>query len=120
MTFVELLSENSALYLVDGVPTVVAKRADQTFEEVFADEAIPVVDAVKSVTARQIRLGLLQLGLLDEVEAWVAGSADAASRVEWEYANTVLRSHPMWTVGAVALGKTDAEIDALFALSATL
>lgn len=71
------------------------------------------------VTRRQMRLALLQIGLLPAATTWVQG-ADAATQIEWADATELRREHPMWPVAAAALGKTEADIDNLFALAATL
>lgn len=68
---------------------------------------------------RQIRLALLQLGLLPAATTWLEGASEA-TRIEWDYATEFRRDHPMWPVAAAALGKTDTDIDNLFALAATL
>jgi hypothetical protein len=74
---------------------------------------------VAVVSPRQIRLALLQMGLLAAATTWIQ-SADEATRIEWDYATELRRDHPMWSVAAAALGKTEADIDALFALAKTL
>lgn len=68
---------------------------------------------------RQIRLALLQIGLLSAAATWIQG-ADEDVRIEREYATELRRDHPMWAVAAAALGKTEADIDNLFALASTL
>ena len=71
------------------------------------------------VSPRQIRLALLQMGLLAAATTWIQ-SADEATQIEWDYATELRRDHPMWSVAAVALGKTEVDIDDLFALAVTL
>lgn len=71
------------------------------------------------VTPRQIRLALLQLGLLPAAATWIEAT-DEATRIEWNFAIELRRDHPMWSAAATALGKTEADIDNLFALAATL
>jgi len=80
-------------------------------------EASPAGVAV--VSPRQIRLALLQLGLLPAATTWLE-SASEATRIEWDFATELRRDHAMWPVAAAALGKTDTDIDNLFALAATL
>lgn len=71
------------------------------------------------LTARQIRLGLINSGIaLATVEAMIAGIEDEAQRsaaqVEWEYASEYERNH--WLVAQLggALGLTEAQIDAMW------
>lgn len=67
----------------------------------------------------QGRLALLQFGLLDTVESWVAGQSRAvqieyASRTEWR------RTWPLFISAAAAFGLNDTQLDDLFTLAATL
>ncbi|MDR0736137.1 MAG: hypothetical protein LBF51_04770 [Zoogloeaceae bacterium] len=76
-----------------------------------------------SVTMRQARLALLGAGLLDTVDAAVAGmSGDAgkAARIEWEFAATIDRDNPLFAGLTAQLGMTSAQLDALFTAAATL
>lgn len=66
------------------------------------------------VTMRQARLALLQVGKLDDIEAAVT-QLGASAQIEWEYAQTVERSHAL----VEALGMTEAELDDLFTLAAS-
>lgn len=117
----------SALYLVEPGEA----EADQFVEvpdTVFADWTLqggewvppsPSPAAVpETVTPRQMRLALHEMGLLPAVEAFIAVNG-ATVQIEWEYATAIRRDHPMWTAGAASLGKTEAEIDALFTLAST-
>jgi hypothetical protein len=72
-----------------------------------------------SITPRQFRLALNATGLRAAVDAAVA-AADQDTRDTYEYATEFRRSDPVLLAMAAALGKTEAEIDALFALGATL
>lgn len=78
-----------------------------------------------SVTARQIRLWLVQHGVsLSAVESAIDGIPDAMQRdsvrVEWEYAPYVERSHPMLVPLAAALGLSEYQVDQAFREAATL
>lgn len=80
------------------------------------EPAPPVVP--ESVTQRQARLALLQIGKLDEAEAALNGITDAALRkaalIEWEFANEILRDHPLIAQISAALNLTEQQIDQLF------
>lgn len=67
----------------------------------------------QQVSMRQARLALLDAGLLDDVEA-VIGAAGRAAQIEWEYAATVDRNHPVITIVQQQQSMTDSQIDALF------
>ena len=72
------------------------------------------------LTAWQIRKALNTAGLRATVEAAITGSSDQDLKDAWQYASSFERNHPLVASMAAALGKTDAEIDALFILGATL
>ncbi len=82
------------------------------------ETAVPVVIMPTSVTPRQARLALLQIGKLDAVSAALTAIPDPARRtaaqVEWEYATVIERNSPLVTSLAAGLGLTAADIDALF------
>lgn len=73
---------------------------------------------VTSVTPRQMRLALLDIGLLDDVEAIVAASPRAV-RLEWEYSVLLERKNPQWDALGAGIGKTPTDIDNVFMLALT-
>lgn len=78
---------------------------------------------VDTVTMRQARLALLQFGMLATVNAAVAampGVEGDAARIEWEFSGNVERNRPLVQSLSTALGLTEAQLDALFTLAATL
>ena len=70
-------------------------------------EPIPEV-----ITMRQARLQLLEVELLDDVEALVA--LDRKSQIEWEYASEVYRESSLIESVKGALNLTDIQIDNMF------
>lgn len=83
--------------------------------------APPAPEAIvpQIVTRAQFKLALLDLGLLDDVDALVAASNDRALQINWAERLEFERNHPLVIATAAALGKTAAEIDALFVLAAS-
>ena len=79
----------------------------------------PVIPVPQVVSRAQFILALLQIDLLDEVEAAIA-AADRATQINYEERLEFERSFPLIATMAAVLGKTDAEVDALFVLAATL
>lgn len=73
----------------------------------------------QQVSMRQARLALLDVGLLDDVEAIIT-AAGRAAQIEWEYAATVDRNHPVIAIVQQQQGMTDSQIDALFTSAAAL
>lgn len=96
---------------------------EMTAEEVAAFEAeravifVPVVP--ESVSSRQFKLQLLATGLLDQVDAWIAGQTKAV-QLAYEYSGSFVRSSPMMTEGFQAMGFTDQQIDAFFTAASKL
>jgi len=91
-------------------------------EQAAADAAALAAERARAVASpRQFRLALLQLDLLDAVEAIVANpSTSAAVRIEFEYTTEFRRDWPLWAGFLPLIDKTDADLDAVFALAKTL
>jgi hypothetical protein len=83
------------------------------------DTVYSPVAPVIEVTPRQLRLALLTSGITPAAVAGVIGQLPEPQRtaalIEWEYATVMRRDHPLIGSLAGALGKTNADIDALFA-----
>lgn len=71
------------------------------------------------VTPMQFRLALLATGLLDACDAAVA-AAPVDVKIRWEYAVAVHRLNPFIESFGAAMGKTPAEIDAIFEAAALI
>jgi hypothetical protein len=76
--------------------------------------------SVPVLSARQLRLGLLQNGIPpsqveNALEAMPAGIERESALIEWYYASTFSRSHPLIASVAVILGLNDAQIDTMWA-----
>lgn len=72
----------------------------------------------QKVSRAQFILALLDLDLLDDVEAAIA-AADRATQINYKERLEFERNFPLVMTMAAALGKTEAEVDALFMLAAT-
>jgi hypothetical protein len=87
--------------------------------ELVAHEPMPVI-----VSMTALRLTLIEMELEDDVLAIINAMPDAKQKAAalawWQTAQTVRRNHPLVAQLAAALGKTDAEIDAIFAAAITL
>lgn len=71
------------------------------------------------LTARQLRLGLVLNGLsLDQVAAAIDAIEDPqdrnVARIEWEYASSFERTHPLLESVGAALGLTPGQIDTMW------
>ena len=71
-------------------------------------------------TRRQVKLALLQIGLLDTVEAAVEASGDRPMQISYADALEFDRNDPFVVSLGQALGKTDEEMDAVWSLARTL
>lgn len=76
--------------------------------------------AIKPVTRRQMLTALHRVGLLATIKGAVAASGDIELQIAFDESQEFQRNNPFLANMAQALGKTDAEIDAVFALAATL
>lgn len=79
----------------------------------------------QSITATQIRLWLFRNGIgLDDVEAAIESIPDKRSRgetrIQWEYAPYIERSHPFVDFLGAGLGLTSDQIDVAFAEASLL
>jgi len=110
------------LWDCDGVhypKAVIGAAAIGTY---VAPPPTPPVSPV-SITMRQARLALYNVGLLPTVNAAIAGMAGAAgdaARIEWEFSSEVLRNKALVASMASSLALSDAQLDALFIQAATL
>lgn len=74
---------------------------------------------MSSLTARQLRLGLLAGGISPAtvtatIDAMSAGPDRDAAQIEWEYATTFNRMHPLISTVGGALGRTEEQMDAMW------
>lgn len=78
-----------------------------------------------TLTARQLRLGLITNGIMPSqvqsaIEAMPPGADREKALVEWEYASSFDRLHPLIATVGAALGLTDAQVDAMWTAAASL
>ena len=66
----------------------------------------------QEITPLQSKLQLLEIGLLDEVEALV--TADRKVQLYWEYASVIERDNEILLMMATSLGMTEEQLDDLF------
>ncbi|WP_457660263.1 hypothetical protein [Sinorhizobium medicae] len=90
-------------------------------------EAIPSQSSIHmpALSARQIRLGLVSNGfalaqVTASIEAMPEGVEKETAQIEWEYATTFERMHPLIAMVGAALGLADDQIDAMWAAAASL
>ncbi len=75
-------------------------------------EPEPIIIIPQIITMRQARLQLLEVGLLDDVEALV--TLDRKSQIEWEYTSEVYKQSSLIEMVKGALNLTDTQIDNMF------
>lgn len=81
--------------------------------------------SMQPLTARQFRLGLVTAGISPaQVTATIAAMPPGPDRdkaqIEWEYATTFNRMHPLIATVGAALGLNDAQIDAMWLAAVNL
>ncbi|AWI60338.1 hypothetical protein [Sinorhizobium fredii] len=101
-------------WLSDNPEFPIEAHVPPTIEEIRA--------AMRPLTARQLRLGLVSgsfsLAQVDAaIEAMPEGVEKETARIEWEYATTFKRTHPLIGLVGAALGLDDTEIDAMWTAS---
>jgi hypothetical protein len=122
--------ENNADWpvLQDGVTALPSNEAGPgwiwTKKKGFIEPARePDVAAVQPdivVSARQFRLALLDLDLLDGVDALVADQMTPREiKIAWEYTTEFSTASPLWGQMLALAGKTQSELDAVFAIAMT-
>lgn len=94
-----------------------ARPTQAQLDAIVIDLDAPEVPA--TVTPKQVRLILLQQGLLDTVEAMIA-TQDKATQITWEFASVFERNNPLLKQLAVNLSLTDEQIDQFFIAAAQL
>jgi hypothetical protein len=77
------------------------------------------------LTARQFRLGLLNAGIPPSTVTATIGGMPAGpdkdkAQIEWEYATTFNRTHPLIATVGAALGLTEQQIDGMWLAAANL
>lgn len=102
------------LYFTDGT----SREATQA--ELGGAAAFAVRAAIPPVTRRQMLTALHRAGLLTTIKGAVAASGDVELQIAFDESQEFQRNNPFLATMAAALGKTDAEVDAIFALAATL
>lgn len=124
----KLTQTTSILRIADNayIPDDSANRDYQDYLKWIAEgntpepaDPLPTPAPVTQISPRQIRMAMTQLGLRTQVEATVtAGDQDLK---DWyEYSTFFDRNHPQVAAMAAALNVSDAQLDALWALGATL
>lgn len=107
------------------VATLELATAAITVGQTFANGAFgpalppPPPGVPNSVTDLQFRLALNQAGLREQAEAYIA-SASQDVKDWWDRATRIERADVMLNAAVKAIGKTDADRDALFTLAASL
>ncbi len=75
------------------------------------------------VTARQLRLQLISMGItLNSIDALINAMSEphrSIARVEWEYATTYSRTHPLVEQLAATLSLTNEQVDAAWLAAAS-
>lgn len=83
---------------------------DEKLKKEYEDSLIP-----SSITQRQYRLMLVQIGKYQEALSFIENSENDIIKIEWEYASTIERNNPLVSILGEQLGlKTKEQLDNLF------
>ena len=74
------------------------------------------IPVAREIDARRLRLALLQLKLLDKVEAAIS-TLDRGAQIDWEYATEIKENYPLVLALATNLGL---DTEAIFTLASSL
>lgn len=127
MPYYKNIADNNRLYWLDKVedehylPTTCVRITDEEAEIIRAEQEAnqPPPPPVTQISPRQIRMAMTQMGLRNAVEAVVA-AGDQDLKDWYEFSTFFDRNHPQVLAMATALSVSDAQLDALWALGATL
>jgi hypothetical protein len=89
-------------------------------EEIATATAAAQRAAIPSVTRKEMLIALHRVGLLDPIKSAVAASGNIELQIAFDEALTFERGDAFLASMQAAMGKTDAEVDALFALAASI
>lgn len=104
-------------FAVEGEP----EQRDGVWWQTWRLEPVPPAPpppVPPTVSPRQMRLALLDLGLYDDVEAMVA-RVDRATQIMWEYSLHYERAHQAWNAMGAMLNRAPEDIDDVFRLAAS-
>lgn len=87
---------------------------------VIAGYVAPVVSAPAVVSFFQGCAALQMGGYLEAVEAYMTGPATAVEKLAWRTITEIRRNSPLTSKLAAMLGLTEAQVDDLFILAATI
>ena len=74
---------------------------------------VPPPTPMPELTPRQLRLALLDIGITEEqIDTKLSG--DARGKIEWKYASTYKRNHPLVAQLGAAFGLRPSDMDALW------
>ena len=113
--FTQKVEQDKLATLENGIYTIKYRVLPKTEDEIieYRKSQVP-----QSITPLQAKLQLLKLGLLDEVEALVAG--DRTSQLYWEYASVIERDNAILLLMANSIGLTSEQVDEMFIAASKL
>ncbi|MFZ9649325.1 MAG: hypothetical protein ACO29C_04475 [Fluviibacter sp.] len=102
-------------YLLPEGSILITDIEAEAIREANKPEPLPITE----ISPRQIRMALTQFGLRSQVETAISAS-DQDMKDWYEFSTYFDRNHPQVLAMATALNVTEADLDALWKLGATL
>jgi hypothetical protein len=102
-------------YLLPEGSILITDIEAETIREANKPEPLPIIE----ISPRQIRMALTQFGLRSQVETAISAS-DQDMKDWYEFSTYFDRNHPQVLAMATELNVTEADLDALWKLGATL
>ena len=91
-----------------------------TADEIAAADTADKRASIPSVTRRQMLTALHRAGMLETIKGAVTASGDVELQIAFDESLEFERNNPFLATMAAALGKSDAEVDGIFALAASI
>jgi hypothetical protein len=117
--------DDDADLTLDGVMFVFSdsdeKTAKEQYDELYAQEQRNRLPSV--ATPRQIRLALLDMGLLESIQTFIGTLEEPLKTkvmIEWEYSTQIEKISPVIQALSTQMGLTSEQLDAIFVKAATI
>lgn len=110
------LSNNSSFDITSGHPFALAYL--EWLVEGNTPQAADIESTPISVSMKQARLALYEIGQLATLDALIANASESV-KIEWEYSSSIDENHPTVQAIKAQLGWSDQTLHSIFVLAQT-